>query len=188
MLVMKVTFHEKSLKEALQILRAIPKAVPRVFRRAINRSVDMAATDFKRRAGEEITLRKRDIAKGISKRKATYANLTGTIGAKEHRPGLIDYPGTRQFKRAGVKYRISRREGRKTIPHGFIATMTSGHRAVFTRARKTRLPIGEKRGPSIWQVITNTPGLLRQATDTSAEKFGKLVDDQIGVEFKRWKR
>ena len=184
MLAIKVTVDQRSFKEAAYILRALPRAVPRVFRRAIGRTVDMAATDMKRRVSTKVTLKKGDIARGISKTKSTYY---GSIGAKEWRPGLLEFPGTKQTPH-GVRYRVSRTAGRQMIPHGFIQTMQSGHRGVFTRTRETRLPIGEKRGPSIWKIIQGEPGLLKAVTDAAGDRLGKIINDQIGVEFKRWNR
>lgn len=185
MLAIKVTLDERSFKEAAYILRALPRAVPRVFRRAIGRTVDMAATDLKRRVSTKVTLKKGNIARGISKTKSTYY---GSVGAKEWRPGLLEFPGTKEKKPHGVSYRLSRTAGRKMIPHGFIQTMQSGHRGVFTRTRGTRLPIGEKRGPSVWKIIQGAPGLLKAVTDAAGDRLGKLINDQVGVELKRWSR
>jgi len=187
MLAIEIKLDERSFKEAARILRAVPRAVPRVFRRAINRTVDMAATDLKRRVGAQITAKKGEIAKSISKKKATHANLSGSLGAKPFRPGLLAFPGTKQTKH-GVSYRISRTAGRKRIEHGFIATMPSGHRGVFARGAPSRLPIREARGPSIWKVITDTAGLLKACTDAAGNRLGKLINDQIGVEFRRWQK
>ena len=184
MLAIQVTVDERSFKEAAHILRAVPRAVPRVFRRAIGRTVDMAATDLKRRVSKQITAKKGDIAKGISKKKSTFY---GSVGAKPFRPGLLAFPGTKQTKH-GVSYRLSRTAGRKRIEHGFIATMPSGHRGVFARGQPSRLPIVEARGPSIWKVITGTAGLLKACIDAAGKRLGKLINDQIGVEFRRWKR
>ena len=189
MLAMHIKIDEKSLREAKHILRAIPKAIPRVFRRAINRNVDMAATDLKRRVSGQVTFKKRDIAKSIKKHKATYKHWVGYIGASTHRPGLLAYPGTIEKRPHGVKYRISRTAGRKRLPSAFIATMPiSGHRGVFERRSISRLPIDEMRGPSIWSVITRTPQLLKSVTDAAGKRMSKLINDQIGVEFRRWKR
>jgi len=185
MLAVKVTVDERSFKEASHILRAIPRAVPRVFRRAIKNAVDKTATDLKRRVGAQIMAKKSEIAKGISKKKSTYY---GSVGAKPFKPGLIAYKGTKEEKPHGVSYRLSRTAGRKRIEHGFIATMPSGHRGVFARKRPSRLPIREARGPSIWKVITDTVGLLKACTDAAGERLGKLINDQIGVEFRRWSR
>jgi len=184
MLAISVTVDERSFKEAAHILRAVPRAVPRVFRRAIGRTVDMAATDLKRRVGAQITAKKSEIAKGISKTKTTFY---GSIGTKAFRPGLVAFPGTKQTKH-GVSYRISRTAGRRTLEHGFIATMPSGHRGVFIRGAESRLPIREARGPSIWKVITDTAGLLKACIDAAGDRLGKLINDQIGVEFRRWQK
>lgn len=180
----QLKIDEKSLAEAEHILRSAPRAFPRVMRRAINRTVDMAATDLKRRTADQIKLPKGEIARGIGKRKASYANLSGAIDALPHRPALTKFKGTRQLKR-GVKYRIGA-EGFKTVLHGFIATMSSGHRGVFLRTAQSRLPIRELKGPSIWQVISNTPGLLTAANQRAAENLSKQVNDYIGLELKRW--
>jgi len=186
MLAVKIEITKGSLKEASHVLRAIPRAMPRVMRRAINRTVDSAGTDLKRRVGKEITAKKSEIAKGISKRKASLSRLLGTIRARFYRPGLLGFAGTKQTKR-GVTYRISRRGGRKRIEHGFITRMQTGHRGVFVRKGAERLPIAEARGPSIWQVITDTAGLLKNVTDTAGDKLGKHINDQIGVELRRWR-
>lgn len=185
MLAVKVTIDERSFKEVAHILRAVPRAVPRVFRRAIGRTVDTAATDLKRRVSTQITAKKGEIARGISKKKSTYY---GSIGAKPFRPGLLAFPGTKEKKPHGVSYRLSRTAGRKKIEHGFIATMPSGHRGVFARGEETRLPIREAKGPSIWKVITDTAGLLKACTDAAGDRMGKLINDQIGLAFKRWQK
>lgn len=199
MLAVSVKLDERSIAEAKYILRAIPRAWPRVARRAINRTVDSAATDLKRKASEQIVLKKSEIAKGIGKHKASYANLTGSIDTTAYRPGLIRFPGTKEKRPHGVSYRISRTEGRKVLPHGFEATMPSGHRGAFLRSsyatgsykpmasKPAKEAIHEAHGPSIWQVIANTPGLLDSAQQRAGDQLGKNINDQIGVELRRWR-
>lgn len=186
MLDVQIKIDEGSLKEAEHILRSVPRGFPRVMRRAINRTVDMAATDLKRRVTERIKLPKGEIAKGIGKHKATFTNLSGSVDAKPYRPSLMKFSGTRQLKR-GVKYRIGS-EGFRLIEHAFIATMTSGHRGVFKRTGPSHLPIKELKGPSIWKVITNTPGLLNEANQKAVENLSKQVNDYMSLELRRWQK
>ena len=56
----------------------------------------------------------------------------------------------RQLKRGGVSYKISKTQGRKTIPGAFIAGGLNGQ--VFVREGKERLPIRKLYGPSPWGV------------------------------------
>ena len=184
MLAVQVKIDERSLKEAERIMRSVPRGFPRVMRRAINRTVDMAATDLKRRTADQIKLPKGEVAKGIGKHKASYSKLGGSIDALPYRPALTKFPGTRQLKR-GVKYRIGK-EGFKTIEHTFIAKMRSGHRGVLKRTGPSHLPIQELRGPSIWKVITGGPGLLTAANQKAVENLSKQVNAYMSLELKRW--
>ena len=184
MLAIKITVDERSFKGAAHILRAVPRAVPRVFRRAIKRTVDKAVTDFKDRIARVVNMKKGDIGRALKKR---WSSDYGSIAAKSTRTGLLEYKGTTQGAR-GVRYRIVKGGKRGLIEHGFIARMPSGHRGVFARTREIRLPIQEKRGPSVWQIITGTAGLLKAAIDKAGNLLGKFIDDQIGVEFRRWKK
>lgn len=184
MLDIRVTIDERSLKEADRILRAIPRAVPRVFRRAIKRTVDKAVTDFKERIARVVNMKKGDIGRALKK---SWSSDFGSVAAKYERTGLLEFKGTSQSTR-GVRYRVVKGGKRELIEHGFIARMQSGHRGVFKRERGTRLPIQEKRGPSVWQIITGTAGLLKSAIDKAGNLLGKFIDDQISVEFRRWQK
>lgn len=184
MLDIRVKIDERSLKEADRILRAIPRAMPRVMRRAIKRTVDKTVTDFKDRIVRVVNMKKGDIGRALKKR---WSSDYGSIAAKSTRTGLLEFKGTSPSAR-GVRYRIVKGGKRGLIEHGFIARMQSGHRGVFARSRETRLPIQEKRGPSVWQIITGTAGLLKGAIDKAGNLLGKFINDQIGVEFRRWKK
>jgi hypothetical protein len=74
-------------------------------------------------------------------------------------------PGGVTFRFAGVG---------KTLPNAFIATMRSGHRGVFSRTGKRRLPIVEEKGPS-----------LRTIFGMNAEKGRAYADGRLGVHIAR---
>jgi len=209
MLAIRLQIDERSLKEASHILRAVPRALPRIMRRAMKRAVDSGATDLKRRVAEQIVVKKSFIAKQISKK---WSSFSGSLGASAKR---LPIPAFSVSRRAhGLSYRISRKGGRKFIEHGFLIDVVGGkpestsaearaaafakggeelvreysHHAIFARRGPKRLPIDEKEGPSIWWIITNTPGLLKAATDAAGEKIVKQIDDQISVELRRWQK
>ena len=52
----------------------------------------------------------------------------------------------------GVSYRGEGGQ-RKFIPHAFVATLKSGHRGVFKRVGKSRLPICELQGVSVQKIF-----------------------------------
>jgi len=209
MLATKITIDKRSLKEAAHILRAIPRAMPRVMRRSYKRAVESSATDLKRRVAEQTMAKKGFIAKQITKR---WGSDFGSIGANPKRLPLAAFSVSK--RKHGISYRVSRMVGRRFIEHGFLVEVVGGkpkstaaearaaafakggeelvkeysHHGIFARKEPSRLPIQEKRGPSIWYIITNTPRLLKAVTDTAGEKMAKYINDQIAVEFRRWKK
>lgn len=180
-----IKIDETSLKDAERILSSVPRAFPRAMRRAVNRTIDMAATDVNRRVRRQVNLPAREVSRGVKKFKAS-SGLSASLAAVPHRPSLVQFKGTRQLKR-GVKYRIGS-EGFKQIAHAFITEMKSGHRGVYLRRESARLPIGEREGPSIWQVITNTNGLLSEAGAKAAENLNKQMNDYVTHELRRWSK
>jgi len=181
----EIKIDEKTIREAQRILRAIPGGVERVFPRAINRTVDTAATDIKRRVGQILPVPLGEIAKAINKVRASRSNWYGAIGGHYYRVPVSKYKGTRQTKK-GVTFKSARTQARELIEGGFFATMKSGHRGVFVRSGPDRLPIQERKGPSVWKVITDREGLLATVMQKAGTKLQKQIDDQVGVELRRW--
>lgn len=129
--------------------------VPQAASRAINKTLTTVAAEAARQV-------KQDIGTGISigfiksnleKKQANYHNLYGSITAKGDRLPIIEIDPHAKQTAGGVSYR-SRGETHE-IPQAFLAVMKSGHKGVFTRKGKPRLPISEKYGPSLPKVFTN---------------------------------
>jgi len=60
------------------------------------------------------------------------------------------------------------------------------HRGIYRRVGLSRLPLSEPLGPSIWQIIVHTPGMSQKIPKQVSIDFNKLVNDQMGVELRRW--
>jgi len=193
----EIKIDEQTIREAQRILRAIPGGVERAFPRAINRVVDSAATDIKRRVGQILPVPLGEIAKAIAKVRASRSNWYGAIGGHYYRVPVSKYKGTRQTKQ-GVTFKSARTQARELIEGGFFATMKSSHRGVFVRAsyttgkegtmmrNKNKEAIYQRRGPSVWKVITDREGLLATVMEKAGGGLQKQIDDQVGVELRRW--
>ena len=86
---------------------------------------------------------------------------------------LIDFPSTRQTA-TGVATRAWGRP--QVIRSAFIATMPTGHRGVFRRSSRTRLPIRELWGPHIHGTFT-TPEI--------ASLLHGVITDRLNVNLRR---
>lgn len=228
----QIKIDEQSLREAENILRAIPGGFDRVVRRSMGRAIDTAFTLYKRGIVSATTLRPGRVGKAMTKRKS--AGSAALLAEPVRFPlGVFQAKQTKQTKAVsrkisrgiasrfgaglGVQYRISRVT--KIIEGGFIATAVGkkggggsdlhttsaqrraewedegltaaeikkkSHRGVFKRRGAPRLPIGEKYGPSLWRIAVNTPGLSDVIPEKTSIDLTRLINDQMGVELRRW--
>jgi hypothetical protein len=85
-----------------------------------------------------------DAKEAIKVRQATPSTLEIRLAASLQRLPLIDF----KARQTGRGVSANTGGGRKTNPHAFIATMTSGHVGVFARTRYTR-------GAPVWGLRDN---------------------------------
>lgn len=143
--------------EAIDIdLREIPDRISsRVLVRALNRSISSGRTVMVRAMAGDTGLRSKDVRDAMVMREASSNRLEASLAARLKRIPLIDFkakgPEPSRGKGRGVSYRLPGGAGR--IENAFIATMRSGHRGVYKRRTKDRLPIDELKGPSLGQVF-----------------------------------
>lgn len=120
-----------------------------VLRRSLNRTLTPVRATAAREVAADLKLRVGTVRKSLAMRRATNAVLRALVEASGRRIPLIEFRA-RQTRR-GVTYDLGR--GRGLAEHAFVAVMRSGHRGVFRRVGKSRLPIVELRGPSIPRVF-----------------------------------
>jgi len=134
----QIKIDEASLKEAQNVLHAIPGGFDRVIVRAFNRGIDQAYTRYKRDISSATTLKPTAVGKSMSKRRASRANLSAALAAEAKRFPLAVFQAkqtrlTKAVRRKiarglasraaaglGVSYRIGR--AARMIEGGFIAT------------------------------------------------------------------
>jgi hypothetical protein len=123
--------------------------------RAINRSTDSGRTHMVRLVSKDTGISSSAVRKEVQITKATPNSLVSRITIKGRRLPLIAFsargPEPSRGRGRGVSYRLP--TGRGRISDAFIATMPTGHRGVFKRTGKPRLPIQQLYGPSLPHVF-----------------------------------
>ncbi len=153
-----ITIDEKGIAEAQKLLAHIPNAVPRAAARAINRAAAAAKTEAWKQVKKEYTVKQAYVRRAWDKvSKATPGNLQAKLTSKgavmplsyfTHKPKSV--PKRRPKNPVYVQVR---QDGGGRIAHAFLATMKSGHTGIFTRETKASLPINQKFGPSVPQML-----------------------------------
>jgi hypothetical protein len=181
----EIKFDKQKLKAIERQLAAVPRALPKVMSRALNRTATSARTATSRSLATQTGLKVKDVRSRIHIERASYSHWRSAIRISTKRLGLLAFRA-RQTKR-GVSYRSG--SGRETIGHAFIAVMSSGHRGVFKRKTAARLPIVELHGPSLAQVFVDAESESRRLYSEALAKLNRNVADQVRlIVQRRWPR
>lgn len=166
------------LRETRQAFRKLKTNAPKAVMRALNRTMENVQTVAVRSVAADLGLRQADIREALEIQRATPANLRVRLIARGARIPLIAFgargPEPSRGKGSGVTYRLP--GGRGRVPTGFIATMRSGHRGVFKRIARARLPIVELKGPSVVQSFTKQLAAMQAR---AAEQLPKNLEHEV---------
>ncbi len=160
---MTVTFKTNTPAMVARLRKKAPVAQVR----ALNRAIVSANVVMVRAIAGDIGVKQGIVKDRIRVEQATPERLRARLYANAKRIPLIDLgaKGPEPSRGRGRGVTVKGAGGRQTIPDAFIATMKSGHRGVFQRAKgssgrrgpapnRSELPIRELFGPSIWKVFT----------------------------------
>jgi hypothetical protein len=156
---MRVNIEIKAdLEQAKAMLAGMSsKRFSRAMNTAVNDTGRQTLTFAARSVAKEAGLTAGATRRQFGLRRSTPATLTATVRATGFAIRLIEFKA-RQTRRGVTANAWGQR---KLYPKSFIATMRSGHRQVFVRKGRARLPIKALWGPSV-------PGVMAQDAIHSA--------------------
>lgn len=198
MIGINVRLDPRQVDDLRATLAGVGENVQRVLSRAINKVAVSARTQIIRRVAAEITVRPRELRdKNIRLRKADYRSLAARIWITGRRIPLLSFAARPTAR--GVSYAI-RKGRRQVLAHAFIASMGSGHRGVMIRSgparlsrrlktgrgrgrgmvtgmTRPRLPISERFGPSVPQVVQD---IAEFAAGVLERRIGQQLEFEVG--------
>lgn len=157
--------------------RDFPGRTTRAMVRALNRALVSGRTVMVRAMAGDVGLRQTAVRTALRQRDATFQRPSAELGASLKRIPLIQFNarGPEPSRGRGrVTYKLGASRGH--VPGAFIATMGSGHRGVFTRRTRQRLPIQELFGPSLGRVFAKYRPQVLEAMHAS---FLKNFDHEL---------
>lgn len=173
-----IKLNQEQVDKVHFMLRDIKNGVETAQVRAINKGVDKAVSLSAKGISDKVTLTQKRIKENIKKAKASRYQIGGSVVISSRRIPFIDYKHS-VLKRGGINVKVFRDQPAVHFRSVFIATMPSGHRGIFQRRGKARLPIVEMMGPFLSSVYSNTPGLAEQVEGESAGVVIAELDRQI---------
>lgn len=176
--IIDIEINKAQLKRVELMLRGMPRAMPGVLSRAVNRTAISARTQINKEIRQEINIKAADLNEKLILEKAKQNYPVAVIKMSRKRIPVMDF-GAKQTAK-GVSYKIKKQGGRQTIKSAFITTMPeTGHTGVFKRWGKTRLPIVELKGPSIGEVFKRGPALIKRITQQAYKNLGHNIESQL---------
>lgn len=154
-----VKYDDKALKQLARQARGIKGGLARVAAPALNRVNNWSRTQIKRQLARGLKVKQKRANKMIRIRKASRAHLSAEAAFENRRVGIAKFvQGRRRKRRVTAVFPSGLTQ---SYPHHFRATMPSGHKGIFVRARviksyvrirrpkrggyRTELPIYEQR-------------------------------------------
>lgn len=163
-------------RRAIEV-KAYPAKAATALMRALNRGIASARTVITRGIASETRLRQSDIRDALRMKLASKDRLEASLAASLKRIPLIKFnargPEPSRGRGRGVTYSL--KSGRGRHPNAFIATMSTGHRGVFVRATRKRLPLAkELEGPSLGKVMEKyKPAAVDRANEVIRQRLGE---------------
>lgn len=172
----QIKFDERALQRVKDQLRDFPRALPRVMKTGINKTARKGRTRVVRKLAENIKIKQAQIRKRVIPTWATLHKWQAILAISGRRIPLMHF-GARQTKK-GVTYMINKKTGRKLLPGAFIAEMPSGHKGVFKRKGKARLPIAEEYGPDLGEVFEGAAAVAGTIMQETQQDLARNIDIQ----------
>jgi hypothetical protein len=171
-----------------QLAKALGDEAPKRLKKEVAAAVNAAAKRTQnllaKEISKELAASQKVIKEGISvTKKATSENLNAEVTQKESQRLSLKRFGAQQTK-TGVRYKISKTQGRKFVKSAFKPEALGQH--VYQRQGKTRLPIQKLHGPSPWGVtVKNELDQLVTKRDIKPELIKQLDRRIKAVNFKK---
>lgn len=168
-----IAISQKGLAGLTKAVNGIAKEVRRNVAVAINETSATGKSGVAKKVAAELAIAQKIIKKEISNTKANANNLSSNLRLKKTSRISLRYFGAKQNK-AGVTYKISKTQGRKTILGAFQGPKPGAIKAswrgnVFKRTGSSRLPIVKLHGPSPWGVFVKGKMTRKQKKELQAE-------------------
>lgn len=138
------------------------EAFPYAARQSVNRTAAALESKAIADVSKAMGIQRKPVRQSFSRTRASLKHLVAVVTASGREIALIHF-NARPVK-AGVSHTAW--AGRKLAKGVFIVKLKSGHRGVFKRTSKKRLPIKELWGPSVPKVMAD------EALAGALQRFG----------------
>ncbi len=179
---MKIEINKDDIQNAETFIKGFGKEGERAIIRSMNRAIMGVRTDSVKAVKQEYNVKPTAVRKSFQIQKAKGNIFQAIAIASGNRIPLINFgarPNKPGCRKPAVGVRVKVKKTPKVLKHSFVARMRkSGHVGIFQRLGKDRLPIDQKFGPAIPQMLGN-PQVRDEIRKNALSRLSKNLNHEI---------
>jgi hypothetical protein len=201
---MELTMNETDRLQVVAMLAGVRNGAPKVLSRAVNKTLDGVKTDADKEIRSIITMKKTDVMKTFTTRKATVSNLSARVICSDKPESLIKFSNTQRKK--GISVKVLKSSSRTVLKHAFYVTTLDkeGNENKWIAERKNkdkgqsarknvvysalpkryRLPIEKLTGPRVADIM-GKPAVMKKIQNQADERLHKNINQQLNYELSK---
>lgn len=179
----------RGLDRATKLLAGIPGGVQKAAESALNRAATSGRAGAAKEVGKDYTLKAADFKKYT--KSSQHIQKSGNeisvgLNFRGYHVPLIRFNA--KITSSGLyRVQVKRSSSGDTFKHVFRATMSSGHIGLFERSTKKRLPIEQKLGPSVPQMMGANQNLANSVGTNVRRVFEERMEHEITAILNGWR-
>lgn len=178
------------LDHATKLLAGFPDGVQKAAESALNRAGISGRAASAREVGKQYYLRSSDFKKYTKSSQhvsRSGGDITVSLNFRGFHVPLIRFK-TALTSSGHIRSQVLRNSSGDVLKHVFQAEMKSGHIGLFERYSKSRLPIEQKFGPSIPQMMGANPELANTVGNDIEKTFSERMNHEVLALMNGWRK
>lgn len=151
-------------------IQAHSKKLRKAGVRALNKTAAKGRTTASKVIRETLNIKASTVKKQLTIKRATPSQMRSVIKGTYQPLPLIQFGSVKKNKN-GVTAKVRKDRPRQMFKGAFIAVMPGGHKGVFRRMSRRRLPLRELYGPSVHAVFGDKIVVIVNKTAPDLEKI-----------------
>lgn len=181
---------DSALDRATKLLAGFPDGVQKAAESALNRAGISGRAAAAREVGKQYYLKSSDFKKYTKSSQhvsRSGGDITVSLNFRGFHVPLIRFK-TVLTSSGHIRSQVLRNSSGDVLKHVFQAEMKSGHIGLFERYNKSRLPIEQKFGPSIPQMMGANPELADAVGNDIEKTFAERMNHEVLAVMNGWRR
>lgn len=179
-----IKLDPNDVRRIQRLLSAVPKSIPKVFSRALNKTATTARKESAQKISKASGVKVNWVRNMIILTPATRTRWVAKLRVSGWKVNAIKYFKSRTRK-GQTSFSKPNLPGLEIPESAFIQTMPTGFTGLFERVGFTKYPIRPVYGPSLSQIVTGSQGIINEVYRNARVNLARHVESQVRLVLSR---